>query len=210
MFTTGLEPLFRRLLAAGWRSHSTLPTDILTVNGRYFNFLAPEDSVFGIEDIAHGLSNICRFTGQTCTFYSVAQHAELVSRVVPPQFALAGLLHDGAEAFLGDITSPLKRMLPQYRKIEKRVEREIFRRFGLPYPMPREVKWADQVVLVTEQRDLMTLHPDEEPRPKSHAPLAGKIVPVSPTAARALFLARFRELTAASQSVTPAVPALAN
>jgi uncharacterized protein len=127
---------------------------IMLQSGAWFDFGAPASSNFTIEDIAHGLANICRYAGQCRRFYSVAEHSLLVSRVAVG-FELEALLHDAAEAFMGDVTRPLKQMLPEFRKVEKEVERAILIRFGLSVPLPTGVKDADLRVLAAEQAQIM-------------------------------------------------------
>lgn len=129
--------------------------EIITHSGKMFDFVNPHPDQICIEDIAHALSNICRFTGHTKFFYSVAQHSIFTSYIVPKPHKLAALLHDAAEAYINDIAKPLKQILPDYAAIEERVERVIFAKFGVPYPLPDCVKRADLVMLATEQRDVL-------------------------------------------------------
>jgi hypothetical protein len=167
---------------------------IITASGQYFNLETPEPSDINIDDIAHALSNICRYTGHTRVFYSVAQHATLVSRVVPEECALYGLLHDAAEAYIGDVSRPLKALLPDYRLLEVGVEAAVFRRFRLTQPMPAVVKHADLVLLRTEQRDLLGADRHVWQSTEGLEPLPIVIDPMPPAVARNAFLARFYEL----------------
>lgn len=157
----------------------------------------PEDVL--LEDIAHALSNQCRFGGHSRKFYSVAQHSVLVSdNCNIEKNRLAGLLHDAAEAYLIDLPRPIKHTpgMLLYRQIEERLMLVIFQRFGVPYPLSDDVHIADNRVLLAEKRDLMGNAPWSEKR-LSAKPIDQKIVPLSAKAAKALFLDRARELNVA-------------
>jgi len=167
---------------------------IQTINGRYFDFANMESFDFDIETIAHALSNLCRFTGHSGAFYSVCQHSVLVSRLVPDHLALHGLLHDATEAFMGDISSPLKAMLPDYKRLEDRLEAVILRKFGLDGAKYFEVKKADLIALRTEQRDIMHSH-DQWEGLDGIEPDKGRIVPHLPFVAKQMFLERYEEIT---------------
>lgn len=184
--------------------------DILTNSGIYFNLLEPDKNEYRIKDIAHALSHICRFTGHTREFYSVAQHCVLASREMeactsvwessgepalhPAQLAMAALLHDAAEAYLGDVATPLKQLLPEYKVIERRVEVALFAAFGIPLPLPHAVKQIDLALLATEQRDLMPPHDDEWVILEGVEPLPEIINPWYPEKAEREFLAMWDDL----------------
>jgi hypothetical protein len=164
-----------------------------TFTGKRFYPLDPKVEDISIMDIAHGLSNVCRYGGQCKVFYSVAQHSVLVSQSVHPDNARWGLLHDASEAYIGDIIAPLKTTVQydSYREVETVLMRAICKRFGLPEEMPDEVHDADMVVRYAEMRDFGSA-PEEywinEPK------ITQIIEPVSPTEARILFLREFERL----------------
>jgi hypothetical protein len=110
-------------------------------SGVYFDFLDPESCEFTIEDVAWGLSNLCRFTGQT-RFYSVAQHSLHVSEVVAAEFVL------------NDMSKPLKVICPDYCALEKRIMPVVLARFGVDLPLDPRIKQADIRMLATEQQQL--------------------------------------------------------
>jgi hypothetical protein len=171
--------------------------EIMLSNGKYFNFLKPEEAEYDIEEIAHALSHICRFTGHCKYFYSVAQHSVLVSHLVPQQYAMMGLLHDAQEAFVSDMATPLKQMMPDYKALEKRIEKDIAQRFNLPFPFPPEIKQADIKALATEVRDLLPGYAERDHGWECIAhvePHKGTIFPLSSYAAAQLFLKRYWDI----------------
>lgn len=171
---------------------------IQLASGRFFDFQAVGVKDITIEDIAASLAKLCRFTGHCKTFYSVAQHSVLVSKLVPPEHALTGLLHDATEAYINDLSRPLKLINPQYVEYEHRLWPTIAAKFDLPDEMPRCIKEADNIALVSERRDIMPLPKgsvDEWSWAADIPRLPFKIVPVEWRAARRMFLARFRALT---------------
>jgi len=171
----------------------TLDGTICTYSGRTIQPLNPDPADVDIEDIAHALSNNCRFTGHVKSFYSVAQHSVLCSRIVPDEYALTALLHDASEAYLSDIARPIKAQPDfgeTYKKYESKLEAAIAERFGLVFPYPAEIKWADNVLLRSEQRDLMPpvfRHEGEDY-------LEDTIDPWAPELAEIKFLGRFYSL----------------
>lgn len=121
---------------------------------RSINLVCPSlDDIF-IEDIAKSLSQQCRFTGYTNRFYSVAEHLLLGLEYVPQGDRLEWFAHDFQEAYLGDVSGPLKRELQVYRDMEAVWMGAIAVRFGLHVTPPAIVQQVDQRMLVTEMRDL--------------------------------------------------------
>jgi hypothetical protein len=117
---------------------------------------APRD--IDIRDIAHSLARINRWNGHTRNEFSVAQHSVMVSRLLPKELQLFGLLHDAGEAFLGDIITPVKRLFRRfYEDFEEATMQCVARRFGFDMSMDArdDVKRADLVLLATEVRDLV-------------------------------------------------------
>lgn len=165
---------------------------IQTYSGRAVRPLQAEPGPIELVDIAHSLSLQCRFNGHCRVHYSVAEHSVRVSRAVPEQDALWGLLHDATEAYLGDLPRPIKLLLPEYERAEDTMMRLIAGRFGLPWPMPPSVARADRLLLATEARDLMA--PPPEDWGLDAAPLPGRIEPWSAVEAERAFLRRFDEL----------------
>lgn len=175
---------------------------IQTSTGRKFYPLAPKVEDLDILDIARGLAMTCRYGGQTArSFYSVAEHCVLVSRHVPPEYAREGLMHDTAEAYIGDMVRPLKHQpeMYEFRKAESAIEQCVAEKFGLrtdPDALAA-VKNIDDRILLDEFHALMA-RPDLYLEPGGWTdglePVGAEILGYSPERAEILFLARFGEL----------------
>jgi uncharacterized protein len=126
------------------------PDDLITYSGLKVDVFNPKPEMFSIVDIAHALSNICRFGGHTKRFYSVAEHSIRVSHSVEPEFKLQALMHDAGEAYLFDMPSPIKKHLIGYEGLEQGVMRAISKQFQFPWPMSEEVEKADKLNLELE------------------------------------------------------------
>ncbi|VTU01022.1 Uncharacterized protein OS=Fibrella aestuarina BUZ 2 GN=yfdR PE=4 SV=1 [Gemmataceae bacterium] len=204
----------------GTETSTTPSTDrkgdwIQTYSGRRFWPLDPRPGEVDILDISHALANTCRFTGHCKQFYSVAQHSVLASRVVKPEAALAALLHDAAEAYMGDIARPWKRFLwvshgeagqefgralSSLKAMELELLIVILEALGcndFTDATWDEVKRADELLLVTEARDIMAPLVDQwRHQPKNGFEiLPDRISPWGPGRACYEFRKRFTELT---------------
>lgn len=157
---------------------------MVTRSGHVVSLIDPQPESIDLFDIAHGLAHLCRFNGHTRRFYSVAEHSMHVARVagfaarsrtlgeVEQDGALderaitqQALLHDAAEAYLGDLIAPVKhftRLGEAYEVLEDRLEAVIFAKFACPHPLDALVKGADKRVLAAELEQLMGVPPPAE------------------------------------------------
>lgn len=125
-------------------------TSIRTATGLYFDFQVMDPKTICIEDIAHALANIPRFTGHTPFFYSVGQHSIMASAFAPEPLKLEALLHDATEAYMMDIAKPLKQLLPDYQEMELKLQKAIALRFNLPEVFNPCIKEIDEKLLYDE------------------------------------------------------------
>lgn len=170
-----------------------------TYTGRILDPFNLKPADIDILDIAHALSNLCRFNGHCREFYSVAQHSVLVSEQLwrhGTRTKLAGLLHDASEAYLCDIPRPIK-YTPEfeaYRKIEADVQGIIYQKFGVDWSAAthERVKEQDDAVLAAEGIQFMN-ESYTFAKPAFH--IRNKpILPLAPQLAREQFLDRYRLL----------------
>ncbi|WBU63806.1 HD family hydrolase [Paracoccus aerodenitrificans] len=182
------------------------------LSGRRLDLLDPTPVDIEIEDIAHGLSFVARWNGQTRGDwpYSVAEHSLLVEQAftklnpdTEPRWQLAALLHDAPEYVLGDMISPVKGALGQeYEEMDLRIAEAVHRRFGLPVKLPTKIKQlikqADYISAWLEAIEIAGFSESEArtifkvPKPGYCDGLRINLRP--PTESRKAYLARFERL----------------
>jgi len=184
------------------------------LSGRRLDLLDPTPVDIEIEDIAHGLSFVARWNGQTLGdfAYSVAEHSLLVERLysrlnprAPAKWRLAALLHDAPEYVIGDMISPVKNAVgPGYDALDKRLAAAVHIRFGLPATIPapvkKQIKKADRISAWMEATEIAGFTVAEadrffgKPDPEVIRDLSITLRP--PTETRAAYTARHHALMA--------------
>lgn len=129
---------------------------IRTFTGAVFT-TEPEAKNVRINDIAVGLSRAPRWGGHTKELYPVSAHCIYMSYMLPPRWALEGLMHDSSEAYLADIPSPFKVFLPDYKKVENKIMCAVAEAFKFDWPMNPLVKTADGIALYHERLHLFDI-----------------------------------------------------
>jgi len=174
-------------------------------DGRVIDLIAPDLTELTIDEVAHSLARINRFTGHTRgpVPYNVAQHSCIVAKNLPQELQLAGLMHDAHESALGDISSPVKWALERWgggralKKLDDCLVAAFAARWNFTTGHP-EVREADLRALITERRDVLG---DVEAKPwgimwegKEVLPYVDEIIPWSVEESEYQFLRAFEKM----------------
>ena len=168
-----------------------------TASGTAFFLDDPRASEVSACDVAVALGKQCRYNGHTEVFYSVAQHATMISVWMqednyPLDWCLAGLHHDSAEAYTGDIIAQVKHLVPAIKELENRVDVAVREAFGivLTDEIRDTVKEYDFIALSTEVRDLLSQNLTKYSWGDLPPPRFQRLKPLGPEAATIQFYVR--------------------
>lgn len=169
---------------------------IQTYTGHAFPLLDPSPKDIFLEDIAHALAYTNRFNGHALFPYSVAQHSLLMVDIAPHGFEMDALLHDAAEAYVGDIVRPLKALLPEFKSIESRIMKAIEDRLHRPCTPDRRrvIRDLDLAMLAAERNHVMA--PSKEAWPSIEGVEPAKVIidPCWPEFVKANFISTYVKL----------------
>jgi len=169
-------------------------SSIRTYTQLQFYPMAPRIEDIDILDIAHSLSNQCRYTGHTRDYYSVAEHSVRMSHIVSVPNQRWALMHDAAEAYLSDMARPVKQHFPLFHEKEEVLLELIAKKYNLSWPMPTEIDEADYIMISTEKRDLFDNAIQWTQLTDRPAPHSEVIIPWQPSVAFNEFTKRFKKL----------------
>lgn len=150
----------------------TTAKEVRTFMGKMVDPFDPDPDQISLVDIAHSLGNLCRWNGHTMKFYSVAEHSIFVQNMVQSrEDKLAAMLHDASEAYISDVTRPVKHRLKNYFEVEFELMSVIARKFGFQFPLSVAVREADEYALRWEWANIVTAErvPTMSPREAKHA-----------------------------------------
>ena len=157
---------------------------IKTLSGKHFNLFEPTIEMIDIRDIAAGLSNKGHFSGLTPSYFSIAQHCVMVCDefafwdfFIDPKLKLLALLHDAAEAYIGDMIKPLKVRIPQFAEVEENIMKAICAKYEMDYSSLHLIKATDLFIQEVEYNAFYN---------------NGRITYMNPEKAKIEFLDRFK------------------
>jgi hypothetical protein len=162
-----LKTFLRTVLLRGGRTDCRTKVWVEVASGRLMYPFSPKPHMITLWDVAHHLSIIPRYNGATRRPYSVAEHCVLLAdygirRGLSPLKCLNLLLHDGAEAYLTDVMSPIKDSFRAFRAVEDRLLRMIHGTLGVPYLEDRSlITLLDKSIILDERAAMLPNHKPE-------------------------------------------------
>lgn len=145
-------------------SRQPRPGIVELLSGNWIDVLNPRPEDIYLSDIAGGLSKICRFHGQTNGFYSVAEHSVLCAvlaeqRALDPVLVRAAFLHDAHEAYIGDIPTPIKALIPGIEEVSRHLDQAVAKQFAIDPDLfySPDIKEIDHLALSVEAYEFMSL-----------------------------------------------------
>lgn len=149
------------------------PNCIRTRHGKYVNILEPTPDMFIIEDVAYALNKIPRFSGHLKFDYTVLMHS-INACLLTAGDKFEALMHDCTEAYIGDLSSPIKQLVPEYQRIETNLRKVMAQAFGFNPEFSQQTHDVDRLLLQMEWDQMMI---GNDPSLKQKACMSSSILP---------------------------------